>query len=66
MDGLVVVLFASSAGEWNDYVMVKFRVLVTMSRRNETQTKNRKPLRNTLFSRRDEAGFFLSILATIT
>ena len=52
MDGLVVVLFASSVGEWNDYVMIEFRVLVIMSQKNETQTKNRTPLRNTLFSSR--------------
>ena len=65
MDGLVVVLFASSAGEWNNYVMTEFGVLVIMSRKTRHE-QNRKPLCNKLFSKRDKAGFFISILATIT
>ena len=52
MDGLVVVLFASSAGGWNKYVMIEIRMLMIMSRKNETQTEIWKSLRNTLFSRR--------------
>ena len=38
--------------------MVKFRVLVTMSQGNETQTENRKPLRNTPFPGESKLALF--------
>ena len=44
-------MLASSAGKWDKYVMIEFRMLMIMSRKNETQTENWKSLRNTLFSR---------------
>ena len=66
MDDLVIDLFASSAGEWNKCVMIEFRMLMIVSQKKTRHKQNRKPLRNTLFSRRGRAELFLSISVTIT